>query len=154
MKSLTILTAALVAMLAGNFTADGQSAPRNAAFARTPALRNVTFTARQVETSFTISITNKLVTTTHDLVLKGKKIGRDQVECTITGPGTFAECSATALLHNGQIQEQGALDPVKQKKFTVTITGGSGIYTGVSGTVDVNRSTPVATNVYHIHGVS
>jgi hypothetical protein len=152
MKSLTIVAAALVAMLFANFSAAGAPAPPDVTLTSKAASKNVTFTVRQKQTSF--AITGKVVTTTHNLILRGKQIGRDQIQCVLTGPGTFAECTATTLLRGGQIQEQGALDPVRQTRFTVAITGGTGIYTGASGTLDVNRSTAVATNVYHIHGVS
>lgn len=111
-----------------------------------------TFRVHQKQTSFNVfNVSNGVViTTTHDLLIRGSKVGRDAVVCTKTGPGSFFECIGTAFFPRGRVEQQGGIDPIGTDRFTLAITGGTGKYSGAGGTVEVNRMGNDAINVYRL----
>jgi hypothetical protein len=110
-------------------------------------------TIRVVQKQTSIHFAGKLITITDDLFSHGRKIGRDQIACVGTGPGTFYECYASSLLPKGQIDGQGAIDPITTHRFTVAIVGGTGAYRTARGTTDnVDVSSTETDNIFHIIG--
>jgi hypothetical protein len=92
-----------------------------------------------------------VTTFTDDLVANGKKLGRDQVTCEATGPGSFLECTATDLLPSGEINSIGPFDPVHQSHVTVGIVGGTRTYRNARGTIDITViSQTKSTYTYHL----
>ena len=78
-----------------------------------------------------------VTTFTDNLYVHGHKVGRDQVACIATGPGTFLECQGTDLLPKGQVESAGVFDPVHETHLTVGIEGGTGAYRDARGTIYV-----------------
>ncbi len=86
---------------------------------------------------------------TEDLFEKGKKVGHDHATCTLTRleaktgkPETGAvQCLITFMLSEGQITVQGvrtfAFDAQEPPNFVLAITGGTGAYKTVRGTVHI-----------------
>jgi hypothetical protein len=115
----------------------------------TTRARGTTIRVVQKRTSFHPS--GNLLTLTDNLFQHGKKIGRDQIACVHTGPGTFFECYASSLLPKGQIEGQAAVDPIHSHRFTVAITGGTGAYRTARGTIEnVDVSKTETDNIFHI----
>lgn len=92
---------------------------------------------------------------TEDLFRKGKKVGSDHAVCTLTRlepptgtPERFAaQCLATLVLPEGQITLQGvrtgSLSQQEPPRFTLAITGGTGVYKTAHGQVrivDINET--------------
>jgi hypothetical protein len=111
----------------------------------------VVVTAHQSSFHATGTGPGSIITFTDDLVAHGKKIGRDQVGCLATGPGSSIECYATAFLPKGNIESMTAFDPVHQRKVTIGIVGGTRAYRDAGGVIDVTVITPTKmTYAYHI----
>ncbi len=123
------------------------------ASARTPnRFPSSTLTVTAQSTSFNTagSGLGAVTTFTDDLYARAKKIGRDQVTCIATGPGSFLECYATDLLPRGQVESVGPFDPVHQTRVTVGISGGTGAYRDARGTIDIRvLSQTKSTYTYH-----
>jgi hypothetical protein len=108
-------------------------------------------TIRVVQKRTSLKSSGSVLTVTNDLDQHGKKVGRDQIACVATGPGTFFECYASSLLPKGQIDGQGAIDPIHSTHFTVAIVGGTGAYRNARGTIDnVDVSKTETDNIFHI----
>jgi hypothetical protein len=108
-------------------------------------------TIRVVQKRTSIHAMGNVITITDDLFSHGTKIGRDQIACVTTGPGTFYECYASSLLPQGQIEGQAAIDPIHSHRFTVAIVGGTGAYATARGTTDnVDVSSTETDNIFHI----
>ena len=108
-------------------------------------------TIRVVQKRTSLVVTGNVVAITDDLFSKGKKVGRDQIACVSTGPGSFFECYASSLLPKGQIEGQAAADPIHAHKFTVAIVGGTGAYRTARGTIEnVDVSSTETDNIFHI----
>ena len=106
---------------------------------------------RVVQKQTSLHVTGNVITITDDLFSHGRKVGRDQIACVATGPGTFYECYASSLLPNGQIEGQAAIDPITTHRFTVAIVGGTGAYRTARGTIDnVDVSKTETDNIFHI----
>jgi hypothetical protein len=114
--------------------------------------RSNTLTVSARSTSFNTagSGLGAVTTFTDDLYAHGRKVGRDQVTCIATGPGSFLECYATDLLPKGQVESVGPFDPVHQTHAIVGISGGTGAYRDARGTIEINvLSQTKSTYVYH-----
>ena len=86
---------------------------------------------------------------TEDLFRRGEKVGQDHGVCTITRleprSGTLkrgaVQCAATLVLPEGQITVQGvrssALDAQEPPNFFLAVTGGTGAYKAVRGSVHI-----------------
>lgn len=61
--------------------------------------------------------------------------GTDQGWCVLTRPGDAYECSWTLTLGDGQIMVQGPY--LNEGASALTITGGTGVYVGVTGELTV-----------------
>jgi hypothetical protein len=144
MKRLAVLTAAVsAAVMATAVAANGRPSPVSAS-------NTLTVTARSTSFNTAGSGLGAVTTFTDDLYARGKKIGRDQVTCIATGPGSFLECYATDLLPKGQVESTGPFDPVHQTHVTVGISGGTGAYRAARGTIDINvLSQTRSSYVYH-----
>jgi hypothetical protein len=83
---------------------------------------------------------------TEDLVKRGKVVGSDHGECTVTrmeGETGWLQCVVTAVFHGkGQLTVQGAFrfSETAGARFVLPITGGSGKFTGASGVVVVDEN--------------
>lgn len=93
---------------------------------------------------------------TEDLMKRGKVIGSDHGECTLTrmqGEAGWFQCVVTAVFHGkGQIAVQGAFkfDEDDTGRFVLPVTGGSGKFTGVSGVVVVDESGDTSTLTFKL----
>jgi allene oxide cyclase-like protein len=143
-RPLTITIAGIATfMLITAVTASGRT--RASASAAT-----VVVTARSTSFNTAGSGLDAVTTFTDDLFAHGRKVGRDQVMCVATGPGSFLECLGTDLLPKGQVESIGVFDPVRQSRLTVGIVGGTGAYRDARGTIDVVvLSQTKSTYVYH-----
>jgi len=84
---------------------------------------------------------------TENLVKRGKVVGSDHGECTVTrlhGETGWFQCVVTAVFYGkGQITVQGALrfdESESSDRFTLPVTGGSGRFAGAGGVVVVDES--------------
>lgn len=147
MKRLLVLTAATGAVaLAIAVVASGHTTARSTA-------STVTVSAQSTSFNTAGSGLGAVTTFTDDLYAHGKKVGRDQVTCVATGPGSFLECYATDLLPKGQVESVGPFDPVHQTELTVGITGGTGAYRDARGAIDIKvLSQTKSTYTYHFSG--
>lgn len=118
--------------------------------AAAPASTTPTVTARATSFNTAGSGLGAVTTFTDNLYIHGKKVGRDQVVCIATGPGSFLECTGTDLLPKGQVESVGAFDPAHQTHLTVGITGGTGAYRDARGTIDI-RLLSQTKSVYTYH---
>lgn len=144
MKRLLTLAAAVgAATMAITVAASGHTAASSS-----PS--TVTVSARSTSFNTAGSGLGAVTTFTDDLYAHGKKVGRDQVTCIATGPGSFLECYATDLLPKGQVESVGPFDPVHQTHATVGISGGTGAYRNARGTIDIKvLSQTTSTYTYH-----
>ena len=91
-----------------------------------------------------------VTTFTDDLYSHGTKVGRDQVVCTATGPGSILECLGTDLLPKGEVVSSGPFDPAHQTHLEVGILGGTGAYRDARGVIDIKLiSQTKSTYTYH-----
>ena len=67
----------------------------------------------------------------------GRRVGTDYVACTAVTK-TVSECNATWNFGRLGTIQVGGLDPSTSNSFVVAITGGTGRYAGVSGTVGIS----------------
>jgi hypothetical protein len=119
--------------------------------ARTAAISSTLVVTAQATSFNTAGNGLGAVTTfTDNLYSHGHKVGRDQVMCVATGPGSYLECLGTDLLANGQVESIGSFDPVHQTRVDVGIAGGTGAYSDARGTIDVKvLSQTKSTYTYH-----
>jgi hypothetical protein len=144
------LTAALVFALA---TAAGGSAGE-----ATGPEQGSDGAALRVEAQQTsLHVTGNTITLTEDFFADGKKVGSDQIACFLTGPSPLALCQAAAILPLGEITSQGsvAIPPSVGSSFTTAITGGTGAYRNVRGTIVATQTTSTsATDDFRVLAVT
>jgi len=64
----------------------------------------------------------------------GAEAGKAYASCTfVRGPGPVALCHVAFVLKGGQIDAQGPITFGPAPRFTAAVTGGTGIYNGVTG---------------------
>ncbi len=79
----------------------------------------------------------------------GNDSGHDYFECVVTNPAGSALCTADFVLTHGQITIQGVFDVNSNTVHTdAVITGGTGRYSTVSGTVSVGGTIAKTTFVF------
>lgn len=81
-------------------------------------------------------------------------VGRDQGQCFRTNPGLSWECTFTNILEDGSITVQGPFyDDLRD--VDMAITGGTGAYTGASGTMILHARDELGTElefIFHVSG--
>jgi allene oxide cyclase len=91
-----------------------------------------------------LAFTQKLYTTP----AMTKMVGRDEVYCVRTVPGTGRVCTGIFYLKGGQITITG---PESLKLHSLAITGGTGKWRGASGEVVLRPKTPVRDDMtFHV----
>jgi len=81
------------------------------------------------------------------------KVGSDQGSCVRTVVGKAWECMWTTFLPQGQITVEGPFYDASDS--TVAITGGTGIYRNVRGSMDLEYRNPAGTEfdfIFHVIG--
>ena len=82
-----------------------------------------------------------------------QKVGSDQGSCVRTVVGKAWECMWTTFLPQGQITVEGPFYDASDS--TVAITGGTGIYRNVRGSMDLEYRNPAGTEfdfIFHVIG--
>jgi hypothetical protein len=82
-----------------------------------------------------------------------KKVGTDQGSCVRTVVGKAWECMWTTFLPGGQITVEGPFYDTSNS--TVAVTGGTGAYRNVRGSMDLKYRNPAGTEfdfVFHLIG--
>lgn len=84
-------------------------------------------------------------TFTNDLSIDGERVGHDGGSCIntrVTDAEVYVHCSLSAVLPEGQLTIQllriDPIDAPPTEPFTGAVTGGTGAFTGASGTVSVD----------------
>jgi hypothetical protein len=82
---------------------------------------------------------------TEDVYRNGKRVGTSDIECTMVRvqmPTFSAQCFNTTTLPGGQITAQGIVtsDQLEKIPFEHAVTGGTGAYQGVGGTLTVDEA--------------
>jgi hypothetical protein len=91
-----------------------------------------------------------------DLLKRGKVVGSDHGECTLTrmhGETGWFQCAVTAVFYGkGQITVQGAFRFTEDEtgRFSLPVTGGSGKFTGASGVVVVDETDDSSTLTFKL----
>jgi hypothetical protein len=86
---------------------------------------------------------------TSALTSSGRQVGTDQGTCTLVA-GLSAQCAVTLFLRDDTIIVGGAFDLSEQRPSVLAITGGTGEFRDVDGTIEVTHvsSDPVDTDDY------
>jgi hypothetical protein len=82
---------------------------------------------------------------TEDVYRNGKRVGTSDIECTMVRvqmPKFSAQCFNTTTLPGGQITAQGIVtsDELEKVPFEHAVTGGTGAYEGVGGTLTIDEA--------------
>jgi len=80
----------------------------------------------------------------------GTKVGLDRVNCTINKPPMMICTAALALTGRGTISAQFAADVTSPEGFLMAITGGTGEFENVRGSITADTSDQVATLTFHL----
>ena len=82
---------------------------------------------------------------TEDVYRNGKRVGTSDIQCTLVRlqpPKFEVQCFNTTTLPGGQITSQGIAtsDQIEKVPFQQAVTGGTGVYSGVTGQLTVDEA--------------